>query len=245
LARWSSVGNFVFLAPLTGLAVSMSYSPYLLFVLLCGSYFVVRHFNWAAYVPPIAAFFWLFLVFAGARPLYGLPGHVGKINPARAASLEYRIEALEEYRGNILMRPYLGHAGWSRGRIEDRATDSTALVHSLEFGLIGMGLLFGWWMWAVHIGLRLVRGVQHTGFGPIALGVAVVTPLCVAVSVVDAAFDLHVLVAAASRVGVDSLLRARHRALAHAREVRVEPSGSRRGRAAPTQGSPPAVEDRA
>ncbi|MBN2309435.1 MAG: hypothetical protein JXR94_10720, partial [Candidatus Hydrogenedentes bacterium] len=96
---------------------------------------------------------------------------------------------------------------------------STFLVRSLRFGLIGAGLNFGWWLWVTYIGERLARRMRGTGFGRVALGIAVVTPICIAISVIDAALDLHIILTATSLLAMDTVFRAEQR--------RVRPVGVR------------------
>ena len=226
LMRWGKWGKYLFLAPLLGLLISMSFSPYLLFILLVGSFFLAKKFHRSAYLLPAAAFVWIFLVFAGARPYYGAVDVVAEVSPQRAQSLEYRIDALEEYRDEVLAQPVWGYSGWARGREQGVATDSIFLVRSITFGLVGACLFFGWWGWGAHNGLELARGLRGTAFGTIALGTAVLAPVCIAISVIDAATDTHVLLIVAAFVGMEGQFRTECR-----RAARPAP-----GQPAPAQG---------
>ncbi|MCP4641578.1 MAG: hypothetical protein GY851_14135 [bacterium] len=227
LARWSQAGNYLFLAPLLGLLTSMSYSPYLLFALLVTLYFSTRRQSWTGYVLPALAFVWLFLMFLGMNPMAGVTDIVASFNPERAASLQYRIDALDIYRLNILERPILGWGGWGGGREIGVATDSEFLVRALRFGLLGAFLIFGWWVWTGHVALRFAVRTRGSALGRAAYGVAAVIPICVAISVIDAALDLHVLLAASGLTAVDGLARSMARRGGGATVRRVRAAGGR------------------
>lgn len=229
LARWSSLGPWLFLAPLGGLLLTQSYGPCIALVGLCGLYFVGRRWIWPIYAVPVAAVLWLGLVFAGARPLYTSVDAVAKFNTERAESLQYRLKALEEYRAVILERPVLGHGRFGRGRIAGRATDSAVLVYCLTWGFAGAGLFFGWWFWTMHVGLRLVRGTRGSPFSELALGIAAFIGLGLAISVIDSALDTHIVILGASLPAVDSALRRRARLKPSARvwaELDALPAGT-------------------
>ena len=200
-------GNFAFLIPLFGLLLTMSFGPYLLFGFLSCTYFLVRRWNWTGYIIPAAAVVWAVLLIMGLRPLYGATDALRAISPDRAQSFQYRLNALETYRTNIMSQPIWGHGRFGRGRINKIATDSTLLVRSLSDGLVGTGLYFAWWICAMHVGLRLARKTRGTPFHALALGGSVLPPLCIAVSMVDAALDPQVEMVASALIGTESLLQ--------------------------------------
>lgn len=188
------VGHFVFLAPLCGLVLSQSFGPYLLFCLLCSGYFVIRANTLVAYAIPILALCWLLAVIAGFRPGYGSTSSIAQLNEDRAGSLQYRLDALQEYRSMILYRPWLGHGNWDKGRISGRATDSQGMIQLLTGGLVGAAFYYAWWLCLLHTALQVVRWSRGTVFNQRAAAIAILASLCIAVTSIDAALDLHVLV---------------------------------------------------
>ena len=207
LARSGPLGNLVFLVPLGGLLLSMSPGPYLLFMSFCGLYWGFMNYRRLLYLVPGLGIVYIALVLLGHNPLYGAVDIVAMVSQDRAQSLQYRLDALQEYREPMLEQPWFGQGGWGRGRTR-RATDSTYLVETLRFGLVGSSLLFGWWLWTMHIGLRLSNRTRGTGFSPIAWAISVVTALCILASFIDNALASHVLLIACGLVGVDGMMRA-------------------------------------
>lgn len=208
LGKW---GNFVFLPPLFGLALSQSYGPYLLFVLLCGGYFAVARQAWLGYLVPALALLWLFFVFMGYEIGYGAAEEFSAVNPDRAQSFGYRLFALREYRSVILNRPWFGHGGWGHGRIEGRATDAEALIHLLGRGFFGAAAIYVWWGIALHGAYRVMRRTRNVIFGKRARAVAVLASLSLTISVIDAALDQHVMLTAAGLLAIDGWLRTKPR----------------------------------
>lgn len=200
-------GNFAFLVPLFGLLLTMSLGPYMLFGTLAATYFVIRRWYWTGYIVPAAAVVWAVLLIMGLRPLYGAADFVRALSPDRAQSLQYRLNALETYRANIMSQPIWGHGRFGRGRISKIATDSTLLVRSLSDGLLGTGLFFAWWLCAMHAGLRLAHKTRGTPFHALAVGGAILPPVAIAVSMIDAALDPQVEMVISALIGTDTLIR--------------------------------------
>lgn len=219
LARLVPGGAFLFLFPSLGLLVSLSYGPWTIFLTLCGLYLLFRRWPWTLPVLPVAAFLWLAVVIAGARPYFGVADLVGKFNVQRGESLRYRFEALEDYRASILEQPILGHGGFGRGRVEGRATDSEALITSLGYGFSGVALYFGWWFWAMYVSWRLARRCRGAPFCTIALSAAALVAVGLAVSVIDVGLSHYVLLFTAGVLGVE---------LTAMKQLRPRPAGAPR-----------------
>ncbi len=207
--RWGfgRIGYFVFLAPLLGLVLSQSYGPYLMFILLCTGYFAIYRFPWMGYALPAAAFVWLFLVFVGFKPGYGVVEQVEGLNAQRAQSLGYRLIALQEYREIILNRPWFGHGGWGHGRIEGRATDSQALIQFLSRGFIGGTVYLAWWAFAMHYAYRTFAVMKHTVFGTRAAAFAILATISMTLATIDAGLDQHLLLGLSGLLAIHSWLR--------------------------------------
>jgi len=203
------VGSFIFLAPLLGLTLQMSLGPIFLFVLLCGGYLVIRQHVWIGYVMPGIAFAWLISVFAGSQLLYGTVDQFEVITPARAQSLEYRLIALQEYRGIILDQPVFGHGGWGHGRIEGRATDSEALIRLLDSGFVGASFYFLWWFLMMYCAYQAMRWTNGTVFSSRAAAVGLLTSLGLCVCVIDAALDQHLVLLAGGMFAIYQWLQTR------------------------------------
>jgi hypothetical protein len=195
-------GSFLFLVPMTGLVLSMSYGPYLMFLVLCGLYLALRARKYLAYAGGASALLWLVLMFGGIQPARPLVPWVSKLSAQRAASFEYRLDAFDAYRENILKKPGFGHGGWGAGRILGRATDSQALIYSLARGLVGVALVYLWWVWALHDSINVAKALAGTQAASLALSVAAAIVVSVALSMVDAGLDGHVVYAAASMLAL-------------------------------------------
>lgn len=206
LARKVPYGQFLFVLPLIGLIISMSWSPYLLFILLCAGYLVARRRHYLVYALPAAAGLWLVGVFAGLQPGYGIVDTIARYNPSRADSLKYRLDALEEYRVRIVEQPLLGYGGWNNARTR-RATDSAFLITSLSRGLGGSILYYGWWVWLMHIVLRMARNIRGTPFGDICFSVGLLMAICLAICAVDNALDTYLPLLAGGILAIEGVYR--------------------------------------
>ncbi|MBI2432325.1 MAG: O-antigen ligase family protein [Candidatus Hydrogenedentes bacterium] len=211
IAYLGKLGNFVFLAPLAGLLLSQSWGPVMLFVLLCAGYWTIRRRYAFAYVVPVAAFAWAFSVMAGFNPGYSIVNQISAVNADRAESLGYRLDAWQEYQSIIANRPLFGHGGWGHGRISGRATDSEVLIYMLQRGFMGTFTYYAWWFCALHMAIWSFRRTKGTIFGQRGAALAVAISLCIAITVVDAALDFHILLAASGIIPIYQWLQRRPR----------------------------------
>ncbi|HNR30388.1 MAG TPA: hypothetical protein PKI11_05825 [Candidatus Hydrogenedentes bacterium] len=207
VALLGRAGHFVFLAPLVGLLLSMSFSPYLVFGLLVAGYFLIQRQWLLAYVLPVAALLWLTIVFIGMRPGHGFVEDIAAVSAERAASLQYRLDAWQEYKSVVQYRPVFGYGGWGGGRIEGRATDSQLLISLLDRGLVGTVFYFGWWFYAMYAALRVMTHMQGRVFARRAAAVAMLSSIAIAMVTIDAAFDMHLLVTGAAMVSIYTWVR--------------------------------------
>ncbi len=141
-----------------GLALTMSIGPWIAVPLGWAVLKLAGRWRWAPIATGCIGLLWLVTVFTTgsnwrwmARPFED----VGAIN--RAASLEYRLDSMSEYAANIRERPWFGHGGWGRGRIENKATDSAALVYMLSNGFLGAGVRYMWLFCLVEATRRAAR----------------------------------------------------------------------------------------
>lgn len=192
LARRYPYGKWMFVAPLVGLIISMSYGPYLMFVVLVGLYYTPRQFAMLAYVIPAAAFLWVILLFMDIQVLNPVVDVLARYNPERAASLQYRLDAFAQYSHVIRQQIIFGYGNWGRGRIQGLATDSKVLIDMLSRGLVGVTCIYGWWFWTMFTAHRLAAKTARVRFGRLAYGMAGVLPICLAFAVFDAALDPHI-----------------------------------------------------
>lgn len=205
LGRRVPYGRYLFVAPLIGLLASMSYGPYMVFIVCSAGYLLLRKYMKVLYALPVAATLWMVLIFAGAQPMYGIVDTIRSINPQRADSLQYRLDALDEYSVTIKNRPFLGHGGWASGRTS-RATDSTFLILGLSRGIISAALLFGWWLMAMHASLKVAQRYRGTPVSNLAFALALAIAMAFAVSMVDNAFDLYLALMASGMLGLQKAL---------------------------------------
>lgn len=196
------MGRYVFLVPLAGLVASMSISPMMLFFLLSVGYLAIERYDWMLYALPVVAIIWFLLVMAGFDFGMGASNRLGSLSAERAQSLNYRFVALQEYRGMIHVKPWLGFSGWGAGRIPGRATDSQALITVLNRGFIGFGLLYAWWLHGLHRCIQLRRNYAGSHFARRASAIALLCSIAIAYTMIDAAFDEQLLYALAAVMGV-------------------------------------------
>jgi hypothetical protein len=202
--RFGIVGRHLYLLPLLGLVLSISYGPYLLFALLCAGWYLLPRARWVALVIPAIAMLWLILVLLGMRPGYGIVDLVSLVNVERAQSLDYRLIALQEYRDIVVNRIWFGHGGWGHGRIAGRATDAQALVGLLERGVLGFGFYYAWWIAGLIAALQMMRKSAGTIFHGRALAIALLGAMSLAVVVIDAGFDPHFMVLTAAILSLNA-----------------------------------------
>lgn len=194
-AMFGRAGHLIFLAPLLGLLVSQSLGPYMLFFLLCGGYYFVRNFHYSLlYFIPLAAYLWVTLVYLGFEIGYGSVDTISGVAEDRAASLEYRLIAIREYKEVIFNRPLFGHGGWGHGRIEGRATDSQLLIKLLEGGVLGALAFFGWWAVSMHMAFTAYARTKGTVLATRLAAVGLLTLFALSISVIDSALDNFVMV---------------------------------------------------
>ncbi len=205
--RLGFFGNFLFLIPLAGLFASLSWGPYMLFVLLCGGYFFIHRVYWAIYIPPLVGLLWICAFFLGYEFGFGSVGNVASFNQERAQSFEYRLIAMKEYESIIVNRPWFGHGGWGHGRIEGRATDSQVLISLLARGFVGAAFYFGWWFLGMRSAMRVARVAHGTVLNKRARAVAIMMSLALLIVVIDSALALHVMLALSGVMGIHAWLR--------------------------------------
>ena len=206
-AMLGKAGNYVFLAPLLGLLLSMSFGPYLMFAFLCAAYFVFQRIPMLAFVVPLAALAWLLIFFIGLQPTQGFVEDIANVNPERAASLQYRLDALQEYKSVILNRPFFGYGGWGGGRIEGRATDSQMLISLIDRGLFGTIFYVGWWFYGLYAAVRATIVLRGRVAVRRAAAVTALASLAIAVITIDAAFDIHLMVILGAMTAIYTWLR--------------------------------------
>ena len=192
LARKYPYGQWLFLAPLLGLVISMSYGPYLMFGVLVGLYYTPRRFAPIAYLIPAAAFLWVTLVFMDIQVLNPVVKLMSNYNAERAASFQYRLDAFQQYSYVIRQQIIFGYGNWGHGRIEGLATDSKVLIDMLSRGLVGSLCIYGWWFWTMITAYRLADRTANARFGRLAYALAGLLPICLAFAVFDAALDPHI-----------------------------------------------------
>jgi hypothetical protein len=209
VAMFGNVGNAIFLAPLAGLLFSQSIGPMLMFMLLSLGYLIVLRQPWVILVLPIVAWFWLLGTLFGMFPSVETIEEMGLVSEERAESLQYRLDALDEYSSIIMHRPWFGYGNWGHGRIEGRATDAQALISLLVRGFLGTIAYVGWYVVVVIGTLRVVQQTRGTWLAKRAAAIAVLGSLSLAVVVLDAAFDNHTVTLLAAMVSVTGWLQTR------------------------------------
>ncbi len=187
LARQMPFGQWAFLAPLLGVVISMSFSPMLLFAGYSGMYILCTRMKavWINWAFPIVAYVFIAMIFLGSNPLSWTVDLFASISVERAESLQYRIDALEEYRENIVQKPIFGWGGWGSGRITGRATDSAILIRSLSKGIFGACLMYAFYFFHIAVAQDLARRTRGTPIGPECLAMAVVIPLAISLNSID------------------------------------------------------------
>lgn len=128
-----------------GLLVGMTFSAWISVGIVWALFYYTRKRRWAPIVMGSVGFIWIACVFAGSSNWSWLTRPFVAIGATdRAASLQYRLDAMSEYAESIRTRPWFGHGRFGRGRIENRATDSIALIFMLTTGFVGAGFRYAW-----------------------------------------------------------------------------------------------------
>lgn len=199
------LGGYLFLAPLAGLLVSMSLSPYMVFAMLCVGWFVVQRYRWAYYVLPIIGFLWIIAFFVDIEIGFSNVHQFFGFSAERAESLEYRLVALREYKAPILARGWFGWGGWNSAHT-GRATDSVVLIYLINFGFMGAIAYFGWWFCMLTVVHRVKDAAAGTVLGGRARAVALMCSLGLLISVVDSALDTYLLILVSALLSIDGWL---------------------------------------
>lgn len=202
-------GNYVFLLPLAGLVSSQSAGPMILFGLLCAGYAVIHLKPWTVFVIPVAGWAWLLLAMAGWNLHGEVTPQIETMSEDRADSLQYRLDALEEYRTVILNAPFFGYGMHGDGRIEGRATDSQGLISLLVRGFVGTTFYIGWYFLALFAAVRVMQLARGTPLAEKVSAIAMLGGLAIFTVVIDAAFDLHVIALFAVAVSLHGWLATR------------------------------------
>lgn len=204
-ATFGPIGRFLFFAPLLGLLVSMSLSPYLVFMMLCAGWFVVQRYRWAYFVLPVLGFLWLAAFFVDIEIGFGNVHRFVGFSVERAQSLEYRLIALRECKDTVLARPIFGWGGWNSGHT-GRAVDSIALIELLTYGFFGATAFFTWWFGALNICHRIMHRAVNTSFSGSARAVTLMCGIGLLVSIIDSALDTYTLILVSGMLGISNLL---------------------------------------
>jgi hypothetical protein len=203
------VGRYLFVLPGMALLSSMSYGPYMLFFFLSGLYFVLKKQLWVAFVLPVIMFIWLIALFAGSDFGLSIVSDVENVNPARAESLEYRLTTMTLYRDQINEKMWVGWGGHGRGRIDDVATDSQALIILLAAGWIGSGFFYAWWVAGMYMALKISSLTPNTALDKRTRAVAALASMSIAISIIDNALDQYCVIMLAGCIGIRSWLETR------------------------------------
>jgi hypothetical protein len=214
-------GKFVFLIPLTGLIVSQSMSPYLLFAMLCTGYFALKKYTWALYALPVFAFVWVGLVLANMQPLFFMVSDISTLNADRAQSFGYRLRAWQDHVPVVWEQPMLGYGGFGRGRLENVAIDAQALNSILVRGILGSVLFYAWWIYALFATVNIHKIVPNSILAKRARGIALMIALGILISAIDKALGTWLLLLAGGSVGVYMWL------VSHQSSEELEPSLNR------------------
>jgi hypothetical protein len=182
-------GRYIFLVPLLGLVLEQSVSPIMLFCFLSVMYHAVLRAPAIIWVMPVIGYLWFAGVFAQIEVGFGGVRNISNVSSERAASFDYRLQALREYRSVVLTKPWFGWGGYGHGRIEGRATDSQLLVHLLQSGLLGAICYFGWWLTAMARAGGLVYKARGTPLATYAASFAAFASIGLTYTTVDAAVD--------------------------------------------------------
>ncbi len=148
---------------LVGLATSMSLGPYLLLCTGLGILIVWQRKRWRHVIllPVLFSFFWMGARYYDSTDGTWLTSLAAEISPARAYSLQYRIDAETMILEKARQHPGFGWGGWGRDRIVDdqgrsvKAVDGLWLVFVSGYGIVGLTLFFLWWCWPLVLNAML------------------------------------------------------------------------------------------
>jgi hypothetical protein len=201
--------------PVLGLVTSMSFGPWILFLIGCGLLLGWRrlHWRWLMLAPAVFGVVWM-----GGRYTSSIDGEwmtaaTEAVSPGRAETLQYRIRAEELLLARAKEQPVFGWGTWGRNRIIDEegrdvvATDSRWVLYVGSYGLFGLTTFFLWWCWPFVMCRRVGRVLETH---PLLMGVLIV----IGMQVVNLLFNafispMEVMLSGAAVTALAQLRRAR------------------------------------
>lgn len=195
-------GRYVFLVPLAGVVLSMSWGPQMLFVFLCALYIAFTRQPWIMFALPMFMFLWLIGLFFGFEFGMDVVKDVENVNAARAQSLGYRFNAMVRYKDLIMEKPFFGWGGAGRGYIEKLAMDSQAIVLLMDRGWAGLVLLFGWLTSGMYIAMRVATLVPDTALERRMRAIAALISMWLAIMIIDGALEPYGICLLASAMSI-------------------------------------------
>ncbi len=142
--------------PLIGLATSMSFGPYGLF--LIGFMVLQLTFRYRRKLPLCAplifAVIWMGGRYGGLTDGEWMSSAIAQVSQKRAHSMQYRVDAETAMLRKARERPMFGWGGWDRFRTTNEvgkqwATDGLWLIFVSSYGLVGLTAFYAWWCWPI------------------------------------------------------------------------------------------------
>jgi hypothetical protein len=157
-----SLPPFAWVAPIVGgVAVSMSFGPWLLFALGLVALRIWQraHNRVLLWVMVGVVGLWVTGRYAGLVRGTELVQATAHLSSERSDSLNYRIRVEDALIEHAKERPWFGWGGFGRNRIEDSedAVDGLWINMVGMNGIIGLALFFAWWLWPIQLTRSLGR----------------------------------------------------------------------------------------
>lgn len=173
--------------PTVGTLVSMTYGAYAAWGASVLSLLAIQRFQWRylALVPALAAVGWSALRYTGQINVQSLIDVAYARLPTTAAeSFEYRVIADDSLLARARQAQWLGWGGWGRNRIgavdkwdQPVAIDALWVDTVGKYGLVGLGLLYAWFIGSIVRGVSRLAGLAHPGARAAATALAVMAGL--------------------------------------------------------------------
>ena len=154
-------------SPLVGLATSMSFGPWGLFLVGLGMLMFPWRADrrWLMILPILAAAWWMGTRYTGLSDGAWMTAAFASLSEERAESLDYRINAETLLIDRAKMHPIVGWGGWGRSRIRDEdgrdlvKTDGLWVLILGTVGLVGLTCFYLWWCWPVVMSVSRGAGL--------------------------------------------------------------------------------------
>ena len=154
--------------PFLGLAASMSFGPWGMFIVGYGmlSRWSRRYWRLVAIVPAVCALCWIAGRYSGYTDGEWLTDTVAEVSKDRAKSLQGRVDAEDLLIDHAREQPVFGWGTWGRNRVTDdqgrdlAVTDGLWIIFVGCYGVFGLAAFYLWWYWPLLKSRGRMRSIE-------------------------------------------------------------------------------------